>query len=103
MLAAVCVVHPSLLELGVPSLIEQLGHLLVAPSPPSVQLASSYGSALVHITRMCIAWELCQALLSGGLLQRLLAVCVTSCDVISPMLENIAIVLSLFTQTANER
>ena len=101
-LAAVCVVHPSLLELGVPSLVEQFGHLLKAPSP-NIQLASSISSALVHITRMCMGWEVCQTLLSGGLLQRLVAVCVMSCDVISPMLENITIVLSFFTQTADER
>jgi hypothetical protein len=105
-LAAVCVVHPSLLELGVPSLVEHFGRLLGAPSPlppPGVQLASSISLALVHIARECVGWEVCQALLSGGLLQRLVAVCVMSRDVISPMLENVAIVLSLFTQTANER
>ena len=103
MLAAVCVVQPILLELGVPSLIEQFGHLLKAPTPPHIHLASSVSSALVHVTRTCIGWEICQTLLSGGLLQRLVAVCVMSRDVISPMLENIAIILSLFTQTADER
>ena len=96
-----CVVHPSLLELGVPSLVEQFGRLLQVP--PNIQLASSISSALVHITRTCIGWELCQALLSGGLLQRLVAVCVMSHDVISSMLENIATILSLFTQVADER
>ena len=101
-LAAVCVVHPSLLELAVPSLVEQFGQLLGAPSP-NIKLASSISSALVHITRTCIGWELCQTLLSGGLLQRLVAVCVMSCDVISPMLENIALILSFFTQSADER
>lgn len=101
-LAAVCVVHPSLLELVVPSLVEQFGHLLQVPSP-NIQLASSISSALVDITRTCISWELCQTLLSGGLLQRLVAACVRSCDVISPMLENISTILSLFTQVADER
>ena len=101
-LTAVCVVHPSLLELGGPFLVEQFGHLFKAPTP-DIQLASSISSALVHITRTCIAWEMYQNLLSGGLLQQLVAVCVMSCDVISPVLENIAIILSLFTQAADER
>ena len=106
MLAALCVIDPCLLELGLPSLVEHFGHLLGAPSPPAsiqLQLVSSISSALVHIARACMGWELCQTLLSEGLLQRIVAVCVTSCDIISPMLENVAIILSLFVQTANER
>ena len=104
MLSAVCEIDPCLLELGLPSLVEHFGHLLGAPSPPaSIQLASSISSALVHITRACMGWELCQTLLSGGLLRRMVAICVISRDIISPMLENVAIVLSLFVQTTNER
>ena len=106
MLAALCVIDPCLLELGLPSLVEHFGRLLGAPSPPAsiqLQLASSISSALVHITRACMGWELCQTLLSGGLLRRIVAVCVMSCDIISPMLENVDIILSLFVQTANER
>ena len=105
MLSALCVIDSCLLELGLPSLVEHFGRLLGAPSPASIQLqlASSISSALVHIARACVGWELCQTLLSGGLLRRIVAVCVISCDIISPMLENVAIILSLFVQIANER
>ena len=100
-LAAVCVVDPSILELCVPSLVQQFGHQLKTSS--NIQLASGLSSALVDITRTCIGWELYQSLLSGGLLQQLVAVCVTSCDIINPVLENIANILSLLTQAADER
>lgn len=100
-LSAVCVVHPTFLELSIPPLVERFSQLLQIP-PPDVQLASCISSALVNITRTCIGWEVYQKLLNGEILKQLVVVCVMSCDIIAPILENMATVLSFFAQAADE-
>ena len=100
-LARVGVVHPSLLAHVVPPLVEEFGRLLQPPC--NLQLASAISLALVCTTQTCVDWELYQTLLSEGLIQKLVAKCVMSCDVISPVLNDIATVMSLYTQVADER
>ena len=102
LLSALSVIHPRLLEEALPRLVEWFGQLQRCPVP-STQLASCVCLALVDITRRCICWEECQKLLAEGLLQELVAISVMSRDTIDPVLENVATILSLYTQTASDR
>ena len=87
------------MELTLPALVEQFGRLLRL----DVHLASSITSALVRIANSCLSWEECQMLLADSLLQKMVAACVMSRDVIAPVLEHVVTILSLFTQVVNER
>ena len=91
-----------MVELCLPPLVDVLAGFLSAPSP-DLTLVSSISSALLKITRNCISWVEFRELLSNRLLQQLVAICVMSCDVISPLLENIVAIVSLFTQAVDER
>ena len=103
LLSALSVVHPGLLEQAVPRLVEWFNQLLRSPSPSGTQLTTCISLALVDITKACLCWSEYQKLLSEGLLRQLVAVCVMSRDVIEPVLDNIATILSLYTQQADDR
>ena len=99
LLSSLCVVHSTLLELSVPALVERFCRVLRSDT----QLASAIASALVTVTQTCVSWENYQRLLSNGLLQQLVAECVMSCDIIASVLESIVAILSLFTQSSDDR
>ena len=102
LLSALSVVHPSLLERAVPRLVEWFDQLLRSPSPSSTQLTTCISLALVNVTKACLCWSEYQRLLKEGLLRQLVAVCVMSRDVIEPVLDNVATILSLYTQPADD-
>ena len=91
-----------MVELCLPPLVDALAELVSTP-PHDLALALSISSALLNITKNCISWVEFQELLSDRLLRQLVAVCVMSCDVIGPLLENIVTIVSLFTQAVEER
>ena len=103
LLSALSVVHPSLLEQAVPRLVEWFDQLQRSPSPSSTQLTTCISLALVDITKACLCWSEYQKLLKDGLLWQLVAVCVMSRDVVELVLDNIATILSLYTQQADDR
>lgn len=101
LLSSLCVAHVSVMELVVPPLVELFTQLIRCPSP-DVQFTLSISSVLLSITQSCISWVEFRRLFSDGLLRQLVVVCVTCDDVISPLLDNVVTIVSLFTQAADE-
>ena len=101
-MSSLCIADASMVELCLPPFVDVLAELMSTPSHDLV-LALSISSALLNITRSCISWVEFQEILSDRLLRQLVAVCVMSCDVIGPLLENVVTVVSLFTQAVEER
>ena len=97
LLSSLCVADAGMVGLCLPPLVDLLAELMAAPSP-DLTLALSVSSALLNITRSCISWVEFRELLGDRLLRQLVAVCVMSCDVISPLLENIVTIVSLYAQ-----